>query len=679
MRERSLAARDIGELPPVAEPERKEDCRLDFRRFGEVYHAETFSIAWSPDHLRVIAKIEEVILRGGTFAIAMPRGFGKSSLCETGCEWSMLYGHRLFVGIVGPDQKLAKRCIASIRMSLENNELYLADFPEVCYPIRRLDGINQRRLVYHGRNVEIRFKADQIVLPNLNTDGVVGGVVMATSLTGQVRGMKHKCADGQVLRPAVVILDDPQKDELARNPLQVEKLERTIRGSVLGLSGPKTSIGAICPCTVIAKDDLADRLLDHEKNPSWQGERTKMVYSFPSDEKLWADYKEIRGNAMRACARSQAGRAEADRVCNEFYLEHREAMDAGAVVAWPEKFYPHEVSGIQHAMNIRIDLGDRAFFAEYQNDPLLDTPVDGELLTADEIAKKVNGMVHGIAPLDTTRITAFIDVQDAALYYVVIAWNESFSGAILDYGTFPDQKLAYFGLKDIRRTLALEFPSAGGAEGRWFKGLTALLDWMSGDWYLEDGTAKRVDRCLIDANYAKSAETVYRFCRTSPHASILLPSHGKYVGAQSMPYSEYRRRPGERIGLNWRLGISPNKRQRCVTFDTNFWKTFIHERLRVEHPEPSSLALFSYSQGRGRKRQPADHRMIAEQLSSEYRVRTSGRGREVDEWRLRANGLDNHLLDAVTGAAVAASIEGVKLPTDKTEKRAPVGPQVYRW
>lgn len=50
----------------------------------------------------------------------------------------------------------------------------------------------------------------------------------------------------------------------------------------------------------------------------------------------------------------------------------------------------------------------------------------------------------------------------------------------------------------------------------------------------------------------------------------------------------------------------------------------------------------------------------------------------MDEWRLRANGLDNHLYDATVGAAVAASIEGVKLPTDKTEKERTRGPKVYR-
>ena len=42
-------------------------------------------------------------------------------------------------------------------------------------------------------------------------------------------------------------------------------------------------------------------------------------------------------------------------------------------------------------------------------------------------------------------------------------------------------------------------------------------------------------------------------------------------------------------------------------------------------------------------------------------MRTQGRGRELDEWRLRQPGLDNHWLDCLVGCAVAASIQGALL------------------
>ncbi|MFV0442871.1 MAG: terminase gpA endonuclease subunit [Planctomycetaceae bacterium] len=55
------------------------------------------------------------------------------------------------------------------------------------------------------------------------------------------------------------------------------------------------------------------------------------------------------------------------------------------------------------------------------------------------------------------------------------------------------------------------------------------------------------------------------------------------------------------------------------------------------------------------------HRLFAEHLTAEYRVRTEGRGRTVDEWKLRPERADNHWLDCLVGCAVAASIQGVQL------------------
>ena len=41
-------------------------------------------------------------------------------------------------------------------------------------------------------------------------------------------------------------------------------------------------------------------------------------------------------------------------------------------------------------------------------------------------------------------------------YWMVCAWQDDFSGAIIDYGTHPDQGRAYFTLRDAQRTIQLE-------------------------------------------------------------------------------------------------------------------------------------------------------------------------------------------------------------------------------
>jgi hypothetical protein len=202
--------------------------------------------------------------------------------------------------------------------------------------------------------------------------------------------MKFKRPDGQTVRPSLVILDDPQTDESARSLSQCANRERILAGAVLGLAGPGQKISGIMPCTVIRPGDMADRILDTEKHPEWNGERTKMVYAFPDDEKLWDRYAEIRADSLRAHGDLREATA--------FYRANQQAMDAGAKVAWLPRFNHDEASAIQHAMNLKLQ-DETAFWAEYQNEPLPENVGEDEQLTVDEIAQKLNGQKIGEIPI----------------------------------------------------------------------------------------------------------------------------------------------------------------------------------------------------------------------------------------------------------------------------------------
>jgi phage terminase large subunit GpA-like protein len=89
-----------------------------------------------------------------------------------------------------------------------------------------------------------------------------------------------------------------------------------------------------------------------------------------------------------------------------------------------------------------------------------------------------------------------------------------------------------------------------------------------------------------------------------------------------------------------------------IEIDTNYWKSFVHERLRTAMGDAGCLSMF------GRK--AVQHRLFAEHLTAEYRVRTEGRGRTVDEWKVPAHRPDNHWFDCVVGCAAAASMQGVE-------------------
>ncbi|GIW56313.1 MAG: hypothetical protein KatS3mg082_2717 [Nitrospiraceae bacterium] len=644
----SLAGRDIGELPEVVNPERKAKAASDFRFFCEQYFPLTFHLPWSADHLKVIGKIEEAVLRGGLFAMAMPRGSGKTTICECACIWAVLYGHREFVCLIGSDEGHAMDMLDSIKMELDGNDLVLEDFPEVVYPIQCLEGIANRckGQLYKGERTHIGWTAREIVLPTIAGSTASGAIIKVAGITGRIRGMKYKRADGKTVRPTLVVLDDPQTDESARSLSQCATRESILAGAVLGLAGPGKKISGIMPCTVIRPGDMADNILNRDKHPEWNGERTKMVYSFPSNEKLWQRYAEIRAESLR--------QGHAGEEATEFYRQNRAAMDEGAIVAWPERFNHDELSAIQHAMNLKLQ-DEAAFFAEYQNEPLPEEEADPEELTAEQIAAKVNRIKRGEVPVGCNHLTMFIDVQANLLFFVVAAWEDDFTGYVIDYGTYPDQKRLYFTLRDARHTLAAA-TKASGLEGTIYAGLEALTQvYLSRDWRRDDGAMLRIERCLIDANWGSSTDVVYQFCRQSAHAGIVLPSHGRFVGASSIPFSEYKRKPGDRVGLNWRMPNVRGKRSvRHVVYDTNYWKSFIYARLAVAMGDRGCLSLFGD--------RPEQHRLFAEHLTAEYRVKTEGRGRTVDEWKQRPERGDNHWFDCLVGCAVAASMQGVVLP-----------------
>jgi phage terminase large subunit GpA-like protein len=256
--------------------------------------------------------------------------------------------------------------------------------------------------------------------------------------------------------------------------------------------------------------------------------------------------------------------------------------------------------------------------------------------------------------LGCSALTLFIDVQQKALFWMLCGWEQDFTGYVIDYGTWPDQKRTFFMLRDIRRTLALQKPDAG-LEGAIYNGLEKLCDERLGRVYRrEDGLDMRIDRCLIDANWGQSTDVVYQFCRQSKYSGLLLPSHGKYVGASSIQFSEYKRKKGDRLGLHWRIpGVVGKRSMRYVLIDTNYWKSFMQARLSVAMGDPGALSLFG--------REGATHVLLADHLVSEYCVLTEARGRIIGEWKLKLTRPDNHWLDCLVGCGVAASMLGIRL------------------
>ena len=139
----------------------------------------------------------------------------------------------------------------------------------------------------------------------------------------------------------------------------------------------------------------------------------------------------------------------------------------------------------------------------------------------------------------------------------------------------------------------------------------------------------------------------------------MMPFHGRFVGAASLPMANWKRKPSERPGHFWRTSMT-SERVRVVTVDINTWKSLCLVRLR--EPPESGRGVTWYGD------KPYQHEMLCDQLSAEFGVVVSGRGRRVTEWKNRP-GRDNHLWDCLIGCAVGASVVGMEIPGQAKPKQ----------
>jgi hypothetical protein len=676
-RERNAAAsirgRDIGPIPDIADPDRRERCQLDFRRFCDTYNAAAFYLGWADYQIRSAQRIQEAILLEALYAMAEPRGGGKTTRCRMGILWGGSYRHKRYPVLIGAEDQKAVDSLDAIKIFMRFLPLFAADFPEISFPVQKLGGIPQKvgGQLCLGQPTQMEWGENRIILPTvpppsnwpkhwtLREDGMVptSGVALgAVGLTAAgIRGTSITLSTGEQLRPDVALIDDPQTRESARSPMQNMTRESLISADVLGMGAPGRSMSALMPCTIIYPGDAMDRMTDRSKHALWRGERTRILKTMPVHMEEWEKYFEV----YRACAlKEPPDYAEA----NAYYIAHREVLDEGAEGTWDARKGEDEISAIQHAMHIYCR-DPRAFWSEYMNDPESDIDLtELRQLTEADLAKKVNQQPHGTVPRDCNLVTAFIDVQQEILFWVVAAWTPAFGGAPIAYGAFPEQTRDVFTAGDPPVKLSHKFP---GLEARacLYAGLAALVPGLLGRAWKQQETdgALTASLCLIDSGY--ETDTVHDFIGRSPLKAVLRASKGKYVGPGAKPMNDYRKEPGDLMGWNWRVDAKTKARGKFVSFDSNAWKTVVAEGLLA--PPGSSSAI--YLPGASLEGQA----LFVQHLLAEYRVPTWGASagtkgkllrpdRRVDEWRARPEHRENHWWDGLVGCAVAASVLGLQ-------------------
>jgi hypothetical protein len=648
-RENSKSIREIAPLPPIVNPQRRIKARKDLKYFFEQYFPQRFKLKWSTYHLKVIAKLQEIILQGGgRFAIAMPRGSGKTTMIETAVLWAIIYGHCRYVIIIGATGDDAKKIIKSIKAAIISSELLLEDFPESIYPFRMLDGqaLRARGQLYLGVLTEIEWKPESITFGRVPGSPSSGATIRTTGITGSIRGKSKTMPDGSIQRVDLAVLDDVQTKQSARSPSQTKLREEIINGDVEGLVGPGEEIGLLMPCTIIQEGDLADRYLNHNEYPQWNGMLFKMVERFPDRMDLWEEYKEIRKDDPIAASMH--------------YKRNHTEMKKGAVVAWEDNFTSHDLDALEYAMKKWCD-NYEGFMSEYQNEPI--RPGAGTVIVeAKTIRSRLNGLERQIVPMETTAVTGFIDVHDDLLYYSIVAWADDFTGYIIDYGTYPKQRRRLFNKSDKDLITMKKGHESLQTKAIIQNGLVTLLkDLLSVNFQMEndenDVEVVQFSKILIDSGYVPEiVEGAIRLVG-SP---IVMPSKGIGIKSTSTPIRQWQRKANRRLGRYWIEDRPQGRAYRTVTIDTNYWKCRLHESFSVGAGSRGGLSFWG--------RESEVHRMISEHCNGEIAKFVESGENKVYEWQA-VPGHDNHFMDCLVGTMVAASTCGIKMAEEQDIQR----------
>lgn len=467
----------------------KADPFFDF----QTYLPKVFYLDWAEYQVDLINEIEGRMVEGGKKAFGCPRGGGKTAISRAAIIRAMKFGMRKFSFFIGSREDKALQTLNFIRTVFYRSTLLRDDFPELCYPIYRLDGrasLGAHGQTYKGERTHINWGTKEvqfptvmfdkediktyldndpdcvIYLPDLGVDidryiiNSSGGMIRVAGVDGSIRGEAevHPILLTQP-RPDFVLLDDVQKDQGAESPTKCIALEKLIEAAVDFLAQPDVTQAMLMPCTVIREGDISDTYLNALKKVEWAGVRNPTISKYPPgmdditihDEvdgkpnecgRLWETYKEIREESYRKHGNL--------RLANEFLKKHEKKMCDGFEITWTQRFKTdspnpdvNEVNAVQSAMNWRFkDL--ESFLSEAQNRPASKTDQVGVTLKPEEVVEKITNLKKGELSIQWQDVVAFIDVQNEILFYSLFAFDYDFNGQFIDYGTFPEVKTPYF-------------------------------------------------------------------------------------------------------------------------------------------------------------------------------------------------------------------------------------------
>lgn len=313
-------------LEPNLRDERTKKAFDDFHYFRHTYFPHYYTLKGKSglqEHSeKVFAKIKSKSISTATtkalgekFAIAAPRGFGKSTdISVVFTLYCIMYDLKHFITLFSDAIELTETLVEAIKAELEENERLKADFPKAC-------GIGKV------------WKVGELVTRNnIKVKGFGSGK--------RVRGIKHG-----TYRVDLALIDDLENDTNVKSRKQRDKLEDWLDEAIDNLGSVDGSMDIIYIGTILHRDSVLARKL---KLKFWNPVIFRALVTYPLHLDMWEEY-------------SNLYKYESVEAATNYYRQNKTKMHEGVELLWDSVSL--EVLMRKRASN------PRAFEKEQQNNP----------------------------------------------------------------------------------------------------------------------------------------------------------------------------------------------------------------------------------------------------------------------------------------------------------------------
>jgi predicted phage terminase large subunit-like protein len=283
-----------------------------------------------PFHHALCEKLRRVATTNGRVeeAVCAPRGTAKSTwVTNIFILWIIAYAEDLFNRywvIVMDKEDNAKKQLAVVKMELESNETFRADFGDLRGPT---------------------WSTTEIITKN-------NVKIEAAGVTEGIRGTRFGSE-----RPSL-ICDDLESDASVGTPDRIAKMVDLFDKTIVPLGDPQLSKVFLIG-TVLHYNSLLSQVM---KRGKWGKSRYKSIITMPERMDLWHKWEEIMMSRDEGETPEDASTIAYNKAM-QFYEDNKDEMERGAQLLWPERYT------LPYLMTLRFE-NRMSFNSEYQNEPV---------------------------------------------------------------------------------------------------------------------------------------------------------------------------------------------------------------------------------------------------------------------------------------------------------------------